>query len=979
MPHLPSSRLVFSLILACTLAVAASSARAKEIYVSAAATAPGTGAAEAPFATLSEAKAYAAPFAGREPITIHVAPGTYYLSEPLVFTAAESGTAAAPIVYQADADAEVALSGGSKLQLTWQPYRDGVFVAETAADLQIDQLFVNGQRQRMARYPNFDSAKVTAAYQGYAADAFSPARAAGWQNPAGGYIHAMHLSRWGGYHYQITGKNEQGEVLFEGGWQNNRPSPMHKEFRMVENIFEELDAPGEWFHDAAQRKLYYQPTANVDLASADIEVVRLASLIEFRGSEAAPVRHITFNGFVLRHAARTFMETKEPLLRSDWAIYRGGAIFLTGCEDVRIVDCEFDQLGGNAVYASNYNRRIAVAGCYIHDVGASGVCFVGDPNAVRDPLFAYEQKNDLAKIDRTPGPKTNNYPADCVVEDCLICDVGRVERQTAGVQIEMASGIQIKDCSIYDCSRAGINIGDGAWGGHLIAGCDVFDTVQETHDHGSFNSWGRDRYWRADRPATQAAVDQDPNLPLLDAVQTTVIRDSRFRCDHGWDIDLDDGSSNYDIYNNLCLSGGLKLREGFRRRAWNNITVNNGLHPHVWYNDSGDEVWGNIFMQAPKPALMPTHQAKGKRVDANLYFAPNPEIKNRYLTFGWDVNSIVADPHFVDPANGDFRVQPDSPALAIGFQNFPMDQFGVKSPRLKEIARTPIIPELKFAAPANRPRSENPQPQIPWSTIFLGADVASLQGEEFSAFGVRKEDGGVKVTAILADSPAAAIGLRAGDLIQQFNGRPTKTVGDLTAAYLLAGDKPVTLLVIRDQAEVQLEAANLPYLVYETVDEPAEFITAPLKQPQNMVVATNVPTNNAPVTTLLDGQLNDGYGSVFSNGNRSGVYRIDLGSAQPISAITSWSTNKSGIRGPQHVTIYASDAAADPGWDLTDRAKFTPLATVDTTSQGAKRYAAVSLKAADQQKLGAYRWIYWHVRPITAREENTSFQELHVE
>ena len=40
------------------------------------------------------------------------------------------------------------------------------------------------------------------------------------------------------------------------------------------------------------------------------------------------------------------------------------------------------------------------------------------------------------------------------------------------------------------------------------------------------------------------------------------------------DIDLDDGSSNYHIYNNICLNGGLKLREGFYRTVENNIIIN---------------------------------------------------------------------------------------------------------------------------------------------------------------------------------------------------------------------------------------------------------------------------------------------------------------------------------------------------------------------------------------------------------------------
>ena len=53
-----------------------------------------------------------------------------------------------------------------------------------------------------------------------------------------------------------------------------------------------------------------------------------------RASPKAPVRHITLKGFTFRHAARTFMDTKEPLLRSDWTIYRGGAVLLTGTENI---------------------------------------------------------------------------------------------------------------------------------------------------------------------------------------------------------------------------------------------------------------------------------------------------------------------------------------------------------------------------------------------------------------------------------------------------------------------------------------------------------------------------------------------------------------------------------------------------------------------------------------------------------------------
>jgi hypothetical protein len=561
-----------------------------------------SGGTSAPLRTLGAARDAARKLAGKEPVTIHVADGVYYLPETLVFTAADSGSAQFPVTYRAEHEGNAIISGGLKLEMKWQLHRDGIFKASTPEGLAIDQLFIDGTRQRMARYPNFDANRPTAAYQGFAADAFSNERAAKWSDPVGGYIHAMHSARWGGYHYRITGRNPDGSVAYEGGWQNNRQMGMHKEFRMVENILEELDAPGEWFHDAKARVLYFMPEAGKDLAKSVVEVVRLRHLIEFRGSVDKPVRHIVLQGFSFRHAARTFMETREPLLRSDWAIYRGGALLLTGTEDVSILDSEFDQVGGNAVFVNHYNRRALIKGCHIHDAGASGVCFVGDPEAVRNPLFEYAQKHDLAKIDRSPGPKTVNYPAECVVEDCLIHGIGRVERQPAGVQISMSRKITVRDTSIYDCARAGINIGDGCWGGHLIERCDVFDTVLETHDHGSFNSWGRDRYWMSNhRGLSEPEVKKDPRLSFLDVTDPITIRDSRWRCDHGWDIDLDDGSSNYVIHNNLMLAGGLKFREGYGRKASNNIMVNNGFHPHVWFDGSDSQFRHNIVMKAHAP------------------------------------------------------------------------------------------------------------------------------------------------------------------------------------------------------------------------------------------------------------------------------------------------------------------------------------------------------------------------------------------
>ena len=766
---------------------------AAEIHVAPGGDDANAGTAASPLRSFAAAQGAARKLAGKEPVTVWFHGGMHYLPETIRITAEDSGTKESPVIYAAAAGEKAIVSGGMKLDLNWEPHKDGIVKAKTPAGLAMDQLFVDGKRLHMARYPNYDP-KVPH-FNGHAADAISPARTARWADPAGGYIHAMHNALWGDMHWIIRGKKADGTLDYEGGWQNNRPSAMHRNFRFVENIVEELDAPGEWFHDAKQGVLYLYPEAGTDLKTATIEVVRLAHLIELNGTKERPVRHVTLRGLVFRHAARTFMDNKEPLLRSDWTVYRGGAVVFNGAEDCAVEDSEFDQVGGNTIFVNNYNRRITVRGCLIRESGANGVAFVGDPKAVRSPIFRYGPQN-YEKLDRTPGPIGDNFPADCLVEDCLITRTGRFEKQTAPIQISMAQSITVRHCSIYDVPRAGINISEGTWGGHVIEHCDVFDTVLETGDHGSFNSWGRDRFWDPSIKEGDKQVAADPALPLLDVVKPIILRNNRWRCDHGWDVDLDDGSTNYIITNNLMLNGGLKLREGFARTVTGNITVNNGLHPHCWYEKSGDVVTGNIFMGPYRPAGgMPPGQW-GKEVDRNL-FTTSDRDRMRFAGNECDANSVVADAMFIDPAAGDFRVKEGSPALKLGFTNFPMDRFGVRKAELRAMARTPVIPPLRSAGPAMR------DPVYAW----MGASVKNLSGQEFSAVGVSADAGGVLVTAVPAGSAAATAGLMVNDLIQSVDGQAVKGVEDLGKRLTALKAGRARLGIRRNQAEAAVEVA----------------------------------------------------------------------------------------------------------------------------------------------------------------------------
>ena len=55
-----------------------------------------------------------------------------------------------------------------------------------------------------------------------------------------------------------------------------------------------------------------------------------------------------------------------------------------------------------------------------------------------------------------------------------------------------------------------------------------------------------------------------------------------------------------------------------------------------------------------------------------------PEEKQweTWRAMGFDRNSIVADPLFVDPANDDYRLRPESPAFKLGFKPIPVEKIG---------------------------------------------------------------------------------------------------------------------------------------------------------------------------------------------------------------------------------------------------------------------------------------------------------------
>ena len=106
----------------------------------------------------------------------------------------------------------------------------------------------------------------------------------------------------------------------------------------IENVLEECDDANEWFYDARERKLYYNPNSTSEGPSGTESWVatQLRTLINISGTMARPVRGVTISGLSLADARTTYLDPHGMPSGGDWALQRVGAITAEGTEGLVI-------------------------------------------------------------------------------------------------------------------------------------------------------------------------------------------------------------------------------------------------------------------------------------------------------------------------------------------------------------------------------------------------------------------------------------------------------------------------------------------------------------------------------------------------------------------------------------------------------------------------------------------------------------------
>lgn len=481
----------------------------------------------------------------------------------------------------------------------------------------ISALFINDERLPLARFPDYNADAIL-----NGACSINQAPLSEWENVSGGQIRALHEHDWGGNSYRILGNKEgkDGWNSLDTQWvgDNNRGGKPNLNKLVFENFPDLIKNKGDWCYSGGY--LYYYPKGNEKQYFAVVN----HCIFDISNSSA-----ITISGGIIQDTATTvFSFPYETPLRGDWALQRLGAIRVSDSKAINLTGLKMRRIGGNAVFVDGNSSDCVIESCVFTDSGASGVIFAGRECSCRD--FSTWKNHKESINDTTAGAANDEFVKNCIVRNCYFHNLGLYEKQSAAVSMSIAQGIIVSHCTAHRLPRAAINISDGTFGGHKIEYNELFDCVRETSDHGPFNSWGRDRYWSLKKFNTTGKYGKvKKKYALLDAVKPTEIVNNRLYATKGFGIDLDDGSSNYIIRNNVCIGVGIKIREGFYRKVSGNALFHSALDVHCAFYKCDDIAENNAFISSKK-CLNPVIMNKGNNFLMKNNFYINSMSPRKY-------------------------------------------------------------------------------------------------------------------------------------------------------------------------------------------------------------------------------------------------------------------------------------------------------------------------------------------------------------
>jgi len=395
-----------SAAVAIVWASAAAAATQATYYVSPGGSDSNPGTEAQPFATLAKARDVVRTVNGSMTgdIVVYLRGGWYFLSAPLTFSQSDSGTNGYNVVYRAYPGEYPVISGGRQIA-GWTLHDAGKNIWKASSPgLDTRQLYVNCVRAIRARKGSgLPGAAKTAT--GYTTTDTSMQN---WGNISD--VEFVYNAREGG-----TGGSKWTErrcgvesitgttiTMKQPAWNNCTRDDWQAVTNPtdIENAYELLDQPGEWYLDRPAGVVYYIPRPGEDLQTARVIAPVLEVLVSGTGTLDTPIHNIQFVGITFAHATwlRPSGNDGFPEIQANycWGIgWTPGNVVFRTARAIRFERCVFKHLGAIGLELVDGSQDCAVAGCVFTDISGNCIKIGKTSDPTRSDTRARDSRNQV--------------------------------------------------------------------------------------------------------------------------------------------------------------------------------------------------------------------------------------------------------------------------------------------------------------------------------------------------------------------------------------------------------------------------------------------------------------------------------------------------------------------------------------------------------------------------------------------------------
>ncbi len=285
----------------------------------------------------------------------------------------------------------------------------------------------------------------------------------GWKNQGDIEID----SRWGWMHYRCPVQSVEGtKVTMQQPCYWNANLHEGQEIQnptWIENAYELLDSPGEWYLDKSSGDVYYLPQPGQSPTTATVVVPQVQDLVDVTGTLSDPVQNIRFDGITFSYS--TWLDPS-----SDDGMVEGQAGFrIVGTGHPNFDETRLTWLKTPGAVNVGYSRNISFTGSTFTHLGAVGLNLnTGSQgttirgNIFRDVAATGIQVGGTDIIDHHPDD-ARAITKDNLVSNNLITKAAADYSGSLAIVAGYTEHTVIEHNKIYDLPYSGISVGWG-WG-----------------------------------------------------------------------------------------------------------------------------------------------------------------------------------------------------------------------------------------------------------------------------------------------------------------------------------------------------------------------------------------------------------------------------------------------------------------------------------------------------------------------------------